>query len=253
VVFCMSLVEIQHPNMPPHQGRETGFQKGHPRYGGRRKGTRNKVGGDLREAVVAGIAATGYIEKAEDGTLKATGRGGAQGFIEWLALHEPKTAAALFARVMPYFISVDGETPEEPRDSVAGSSLRSARCSAVASLAAASGATHWVAMGVTTGSPAIGCAHGAAGAEVERRRLYLANAAWPASAPYWRSRSRAIDQANPPTTRAPTPPWYPPPSRWRGKPQGLVRSPSVRPLEPEIGQRAGCRRRAAAREPGRAD
>jgi hypothetical protein len=35
-----------------------------------------------------------------------------QGFIEWLALHEPKTAAALFARVMPYFINVDGDVPE---------------------------------------------------------------------------------------------------------------------------------------------
>jgi hypothetical protein len=51
----MSLVEIQHPNMPPHQGRESGFQKGHPRYGGRRKGSRNKFGGDLREEVVAAI------------------------------------------------------------------------------------------------------------------------------------------------------------------------------------------------------
>jgi hypothetical protein len=60
----MALVEIQTPIMPPHQGSETGFQKGHPRYGGRRKGSRNRFGGDLREAVVAGIAATGYIEKA---------------------------------------------------------------------------------------------------------------------------------------------------------------------------------------------
>jgi hypothetical protein len=35
-----------------------------------------------------------------------------QGFIEWLALHEPKTAAALLARVIPYFISTDGDTPD---------------------------------------------------------------------------------------------------------------------------------------------
>jgi hypothetical protein len=32
-------------------------------YGGRPKGGRNKFGGDLREAVVAGIQATGFIEK----------------------------------------------------------------------------------------------------------------------------------------------------------------------------------------------
>jgi hypothetical protein len=38
--------------------------------------------------------------------------GGVQGFIEWLALHEPKTAAALFARVLPYFINVGMEVPD---------------------------------------------------------------------------------------------------------------------------------------------
>jgi hypothetical protein len=104
----MSMTELDHPHLPTNHG----FQKGHPRYGGRRKGSRNRFGGDLREAVVAGIAATGYIEKAEDGTLKATGRGGVQGFIEWLALHEPKTAAALLARVLPYFLSDVSEVPE---------------------------------------------------------------------------------------------------------------------------------------------
>jgi hypothetical protein len=35
-----------------------------------------------------------------------------QGFIEWLALNEPKTAAALFARVLPYFVNVGMEVPE---------------------------------------------------------------------------------------------------------------------------------------------
>jgi hypothetical protein len=36
------------------------FEKGHAKMGGRRKGSRNKFGGDLREAVVAGIQATGH-------------------------------------------------------------------------------------------------------------------------------------------------------------------------------------------------
>jgi hypothetical protein len=40
-----------------------GFQKGHPRYGGRRKGSRNRFGGDLREEVVAAIQETGFIIK----------------------------------------------------------------------------------------------------------------------------------------------------------------------------------------------
>jgi hypothetical protein len=39
------------------------FQKGHAKMGGRKKGARNRFGGDLRETVVAGIQATGFIEK----------------------------------------------------------------------------------------------------------------------------------------------------------------------------------------------
>jgi hypothetical protein len=42
--------------------------------------------------------------------------GATQGFVEWLALHEPKTAAALFARVMPYFIGSGAEVPEVMSD-----------------------------------------------------------------------------------------------------------------------------------------
>jgi hypothetical protein len=68
------------------------FQKGPPRYGGRRKGSRNRFGGDLREEVVAAIQETGFIVKDDKGELVGTGEGGCKGFIKWLALHEPKTA-----------------------------------------------------------------------------------------------------------------------------------------------------------------
>jgi hypothetical protein len=116
-------IQLQQPDRP-HL-----FQKGHPRYGGRKKGSKNRFGGDLRETIVAAIQATGFIEKDDEGNLIATGKRGCQGFVEWLALHEPKTAAALFARVLPqrgipqshaaedqgaktaYFI-VSGEAPE---------------------------------------------------------------------------------------------------------------------------------------------
>jgi hypothetical protein len=40
-----------------------------------RKGSRNKVGGDLREAIVAAIQATGFIEKDEKGNPIVTGKG----------------------------------------------------------------------------------------------------------------------------------------------------------------------------------
>jgi hypothetical protein len=59
---------------------------------------------------VAGIQAVGFMEKDKKGWKH--GQGGVQGFIEWLAIHEPKTAAALFARVLPYFINVGMEVPD---------------------------------------------------------------------------------------------------------------------------------------------
>jgi hypothetical protein len=34
----MSMTELDHPHLPANQGGATGFQKGHPRYGGRPKG-----------------------------------------------------------------------------------------------------------------------------------------------------------------------------------------------------------------------
>jgi len=105
----MAIAEIFPPTLPSSPGAH-GFQKGHPRYGGRKKGNPNRFGGDLREAVVLGIQAVGHMKRAKRGWKH--GEGGVQGFIEWLALHEPKTAAALFARVMPYFINVGMEVPE---------------------------------------------------------------------------------------------------------------------------------------------
>jgi hypothetical protein len=99
-----ALVEIHHPHMPPNQGNTTGFQRGHPRYGGRQKGTRNKLGGDVRQEILDGISDVGFIGKDKDGNPIA-GEGGIRGVVRWLGLHEPKTAAALLARIMPYYTS----------------------------------------------------------------------------------------------------------------------------------------------------
>jgi hypothetical protein len=41
-----------------------------------------------------------------------------QGFIKWLALHKPKTAAALLARVLPYFITVTEVPPVMSRSEI---------------------------------------------------------------------------------------------------------------------------------------
>ena len=64
----MSMTELDHPHLPTDHG----FQKGHPRYGGRRKGSRNKFGDDLREEVVAAIqeplGLIEHIDRAGTGT-----------------------------------------------------------------------------------------------------------------------------------------------------------------------------------------
>jgi hypothetical protein len=78
----MSSIEVRAPGMPAHQGGTTGFQKGHPRYGGRRKGSQNRFGGDLREEIVAAIQETGFIQKNDKGEPVGTGEGGSNGFIK---------------------------------------------------------------------------------------------------------------------------------------------------------------------------
>jgi hypothetical protein len=98
----MAIAEILPPALPGSPGPH-GFQNGHPKYGGRKKSSPNRFGGDLREAVVAGIQAVGFMEKDKKGWKH--GPGGVQGFIEWLALHEPKTAAVAGRRAPGTFAS----------------------------------------------------------------------------------------------------------------------------------------------------
>jgi hypothetical protein len=103
--------QVQQPQ-PAEQVRTYGFQPGHPRYGGRRKSSAGKLNGDLRQQIYDAAVATGYIETDEKtGQRKATGKGGCQGWLEWLYVNEPKTAAALLARVLPYFIDTSEEMP----------------------------------------------------------------------------------------------------------------------------------------------
>jgi hypothetical protein len=78
--------------------RTYGFQPGHPRYGGRKKGSAGRLNGDLRQQIYDAAAAAGYLTTDEKtGQRAATGEGGCQGWLKWLF-------AALIARVLPYFI-----------------------------------------------------------------------------------------------------------------------------------------------------
>jgi hypothetical protein len=54
---------------------------------------------------------TGFIETDKDGKRVGTGREGCRGSLKWLYLNEPKTAAALLARVLPFFIEVSEAPP----------------------------------------------------------------------------------------------------------------------------------------------
>jgi hypothetical protein len=110
---CMTVpmtTEIRQPSM----SRE-GFQVGHPRFGGRQKGTRNRAGADLRHLIMEAAIETGFPDKDANGNPIATGRDGCKGWLRWLYLHEPKTAAALLARTMPYFITVTEQSPVATR------------------------------------------------------------------------------------------------------------------------------------------
>src|ERR1700734_279590 len=82
----------------PNSAR-AGLPEGHPKYGGRQKGSRNKLGDDLRQMIMDAITETGSVGKDEKGEPIAIGVDGCKGFIKWLYLHEPKTAAALLACV----------------------------------------------------------------------------------------------------------------------------------------------------------
>lgn len=102
-------VQIQQPRA--HVLHDGNFKEGHPKMGGRQKGVGNRVGADLRQTIMDAITETGFIEKDEEGNPIATGEGGCKGFIKWLALHEPRTAAAMLVKIIPYYVNL--QMPEE--------------------------------------------------------------------------------------------------------------------------------------------
>jgi hypothetical protein len=114
----MSSLPVQVPQQPrqeqPQQEQQPvrtyGFQPGHPRYGGRKRGP-GRLNGDLRQQIYDAAAAAGFLKVDENGNRVATGEGGCQGWLTWLYVNEPKTAAALLARVLPYFIDTSDEMP----------------------------------------------------------------------------------------------------------------------------------------------
>jgi hypothetical protein len=89
----------------PQNGREAGvrFTKGHPKRAGRKKGTRNLVTRELKDAIIAAAEAVGSDGK---------GKGGLQGYCEFLARKDPKTYGMLLRAVMPLQLNATVRQPD---------------------------------------------------------------------------------------------------------------------------------------------
>ena len=83
------------------------FKPGNPGGPGRPKGSRNKVGNDLKAMIMNAAMRTGFIKIDENGNRIGTGVDGCEGWLMWLCLYEPRTYAPLLARILPYYVSTD--------------------------------------------------------------------------------------------------------------------------------------------------
>jgi hypothetical protein len=83
------------------------FKPGNPGGPGRPKGSRNKVGNDLKVMIMNAAARTGFVKIDESGNRIGTGVDGCEGYLMWLCLYEPRTFAALLARILPYCVNTE--------------------------------------------------------------------------------------------------------------------------------------------------
>ena len=97
---------------PNGQGK---FKLGNPGGPGRPKGSRNKVGNDLKAMIMNAAMRTGFIKIDENGNRIGTGVDGCEGYLMWLCLYVPRTYAGLFARILPYYITSDVLPPVASR------------------------------------------------------------------------------------------------------------------------------------------
>ena len=106
VGISMEVLPVCNQPSPLQQGEANGFKEGHPKYGGRQKGSANRMGADLRQMIMNAAIATGHLE-VRDGIRVGTGVDGREGFLKWLFVNEPKTAAAMLIRILPYYVNVE--------------------------------------------------------------------------------------------------------------------------------------------------
>jgi hypothetical protein len=95
---------LRMPRTDEHSGR---FQPGWRGGPGRPKGSTARPRADLSQLIMDAATETGFIKLDEHGKRIGTGEDGCKGYLKWLCLHEPKTYAALLARILPYYVAVD--------------------------------------------------------------------------------------------------------------------------------------------------
>jgi hypothetical protein len=93
----------------PRDEASTGgrFQPGWRGGPGRPKRTSDRARADLSQLIMDAATETGFIKKDEKGELIGTGEDGCKGYLKWLCLHEPRTYAALLARILPYYVATE--------------------------------------------------------------------------------------------------------------------------------------------------
>jgi hypothetical protein len=75
----------------PQMARTTSFQAGHPGGPGRPRGSRNRMGLDIRQVIVDAAIETGFI-KVDDKPY-GSGEEGCKGYLKWAALNESPHAS----------------------------------------------------------------------------------------------------------------------------------------------------------------
>jgi hypothetical protein len=94
---------------------QTYENSGHFRSGwrggpGRPKASAARARADLSQLIMDAATETGFIKTDEKGKRIGTGEDGCKGYLKWLCLNEPRTYAALMARILPYYVHT--ELPE---------------------------------------------------------------------------------------------------------------------------------------------
>jgi hypothetical protein len=80
---------------------------------GRRKGSPNRMGTLLKDAIIKAAEELGemeYVRTGRNGTSRwnwRKGKGGLLGYLKWMGVHEPKAFAVLLGRVIPLHVVGD--------------------------------------------------------------------------------------------------------------------------------------------------